>query len=481
MDNIEIEEKFISILLTYRENVAEWTSSRIGIEYFAIEHKNIISGILFSYNKNVLLTRHNYKDFLAEYKHLNHKEAAGELAIFDKCFSIQENKDNAPVLLDNIKKHYIKIKTAESFKLYNKDRDAYGELDANRKLAERLSCIETESADSPATFVELEKEHDSYMEALRKRRESPSKRLTCGIPEIDETMSVGFAPGQLTVFAAQSGSFKTTMMTNIATNVFKKSGENVLYLPLEMSYQEIMNKIVARETKIDLYKIEHAELLSEDEISQISGEIKKWQDFSNKFSILDMSERVKVSTIRAEVEKRISYFKPAIIFIDYADNLLPEKNNNRSDLELHQILSDLIYIGKKHSCHIVTAAQLSSDAIKRLREQKEGKESFAITDLKGGQTYANDANNLYAQTRHPSQPNEQLLFFCLKARGGKTSFRNNATKAILHVNPAISLIESPYKDDFTWNNKDSKVDSSILEMMHNMPTQEELDKEDEPF
>ena len=71
-------------------------------------------------------------------------------------------------------------------------------------------------------------------------------------------------------------------------------------------------------------------------------EFKKWETHNSRFSLLKMKERTKVSEIRKEIEKRISYFKPQVVFIDYLDNLIPESfRGNRSDLEMNQIIEDI--------------------------------------------------------------------------------------------------------------------------------------------
>lgn len=444
-----IEEQIVSILITHKNSAKSWADSNIDIQYFDPNFEHILSGVKYSAVKDSILTRLSYKEFLLEYKKLNNSQIAAQLSLFDKCFQDPVKVDNLPILLDRVKMNHIRRKSGDYIRDYAKNREKLGDIGANRLLADSLLQLENAVSENKANFVEIHKQKSKFLQDLQERRTNPSVRLKCGINEIDYTMTKGFKEGHLTLFCADVGSYKTTMMVNVATNIFKLYGANVLYIPLEMPADEIMTKIVARETRIDMHRIENAEQLTEDEIQALANEIDKWENLASRFSILDMAERTKVSTIRKEIEKRISYFKPRVVFIDYADNLIPDiSRGNRNDLELNDMLEDMRKMGKALGFSVVSAAQLARDALKRINEAKDGKTNpLSSTDIRGGQVYTANSDNVYAQLKKPDNPKE-LIFSCIKSRHGRTTFKKDSSRAVLAVQPEFGLIESA-PDDLT--------------------------------
>lgn len=469
-DYTDIEERFIGLLLSSKETVQKWTKEKnLGLERFSDIHKHILSGIEYAANNEVQLTRDSYKDFLSAYKKLAPQDLVAEMVIYNRCLTNGAKPDDFPILLKKIQDTYIHKKTVNILTEHKKNIEKFGHLSANRTIIDKLSDLELQSKDHKVKFLEIHQAKQSFMDALYDRRNNPEVRLTCGIPEIDDTMNVGFKPGHLTLFCADVNSFKTTIMINVALNIFELSKQeaNILYIPCEMSADEILQKIVSRETKIPGMLIEHAHKLSEDQISIISGEIDKWTGLNNRFAIMEAVDRPSVSFIRKEIERRINYFKPRVVFIDYIDNLIPEKANNRSDLEMNDTLEDLRRMGTTLGFSVVSAAQLGRDALKKLRESKEKDQSLGSTDIRGGQVMAANSDSVYAQWRNPSNPNAELMFSCIKSRHGPKTFSNNRDKTILSVKPEIGLITSPLVLD--WKTANPEQQKKIMEEISNVP------------
>jgi replicative DNA helicase len=476
-EHLNIEQQTISIFLSDKQAVSHWLSTSINHSFFDEAHQNILSAITYAHNNGVQLTRDAYRQFLSEYKKLTPAQIAAQMTTYGRCLMSAADKSGLPILLDRIRTAYTNRKTASLLNEYNKKREKVGVLGANRELIEKLMALEADTQENVAQFVELAGAKDKFMSDLLERRNNPAARLTCGIDEIDDTMNVGFKNGHLTLFSADVGSFKTTMMVNVGLNIHKLHQQNILYIPLEMPSEEIFTKIVGRELGIDMHKIEHSEKLTEPEIKQISDEFDKWHNMGSSFAVLDMAERTKVSTIRREIEKRISYFKPRVVIVDYADNLVPDISRaGRNDLELNDMLEDMRKMGKALGFSIVSAAQLARDALKKVQDQQNGKQTLSSTDIRGGQVYTANADTVYAQLRDPALPNEQLIFFAIKARHGKLTFGNGRNKTILRVRPEIALIESPNVID----TQGLPQDADVLDMLNQQPSLSDMD-DDQPF
>lgn len=475
---LEVEEQVVSILLRDVACVRKWLQGGsdkqpVGVEYFDSSHAMILAGIQYANNNDVSLTRQTYRDFLVTYYKLNPQESAAQISLYNRCLLKAGKQEDLPMLLEKVKATHIRRKTTRCFTEYKLEKDKLGDLGANRSLIEKLTSLEADTAESKSSFLEIHKGKDDFMKALMERRDNPQARLTCGIPEIDHTMNVGFKKGHLTLFCADVGAFKTTLMVNVALNMFHLHGENMLYVPLEMPAEEILQKVISRETEIPFNLIEHAEMLSKEQIEKIAEEIDKWNKLQHRFSILEMGGRAKLSWVRREIEKRINYFHPRVVFIDYADNLVPDRRQSRSDLEMNDILEDMRQMGKSLGFGVVSAGQLARDALKKVKDQKEGKENLSSTDIRGGQVMTANADTVYAQLRDPTQPGEKLILFCLKARHGSNIFPNKKDRTTLRVRGDIGLITSD-NDVQSWGN--SETNDEIIEGISHPPVDP-----DQPF
>jgi replicative DNA helicase len=274
--------------------------------------------------------------------------------------------------------------------------------------------------------------------------------------EIDECMVVGFKPGTLTLTVADVGGGKSTMMLNIAFNLFKKN-HNVMFLPLEMPFEEIFKKFLSRETLIDFNKLANPALLTDQdwEILKSHGDIIK--KFNQKFIWADVKSRPTVSEIKRAIERKLKYFKPAVVVIDYIANIKPDAGSDNW-LAIGDILKELRAMGKEHDFAILSAAQLTRDGIKKLKNDKDMSKTPGSEDLRGSHEYSADSDNIFAQMPSLDEPNRKMLLYCIKARYGKKTF-GDKNYAILDYYPEFSKIESSAVNNFT--SSDSKLDDAI--------------------
>lgn len=268
------------------------------------------------------------------------------------------------------------------------------------------------------------------------------------------------------------------MMMNIALNVFMNYGENVLFVSLEMTKDKVMNRIIARETGIDLKKISQPELLTEAELADVSKTHSKWVDKMNKFMLVDNEERMTVGDIRRIIEKNYTHFKPKVVFIDYIAILQPdEKYMKQNEYSwAGEMCKDLRQLGRKYKFSIVSAVQLGKEALKKLKQQKQLNKTAGVEDMRGSHDYSADADNIYIQWPHMNEPTQKLCVVCAKARDGKKTFIGDALMAILEIKPNIQKIGS----DNVW-----KIDASdpINDLMYkkyggDIPNLDNLEKED---
>lgn len=484
MAETEAQEKLIHSLITYSNLISEFLAQQMGPEYFDVKYRPFIYAIEQSHQDSEKFTEEYYLDFVTkavangDYKKWTKSEVEGSKLVhhaekrnFQLLSSlVKVDVNDFPLICRRVREQYIKSKSTEHFESFNvqKNKDYVMAL---RSLADDVNILVSGSGEnSGSSWEDVSEFGDEWYKNLEAEIANPRKVLQSGITPFDETMPVGFDPGSLTLIVADVGGFKSATMINISLNVCKMFGENVVYVSLEMPKDRLMQRIISREAEIDSEKLSKPNLLTDNDKLKVKKAIADFKDISSKFIILDAKERMTVSKIRAELEKRKHFFKPRLVVIDYVSILGPDAWYQK--LAEHswygQMCKDLRSLGRKMGFAVLSAVQLNREAIKSLRNQKDGKQSVGSDALRGSHDFSADADNIFVQVKHPEQSEEKLYLFCVKSRYGSTMFgpNKNQNKATLDVYPKIGKITAFV--DATWSD-DNPMASDILKKVESAP------------
>lgn len=211
----------------------------------------------------------------------------------------------------------------------------------------------------------------------------------------------------------------TNMMLNVALNIFQK-GHNVLFLPLEMDWQDFVTRMISNVSGVTYQSLLNPKQMTAEDFKKVK-EARTWISQSNKFALLDVDEQISISVLRRELERRANYFAPKVVVVDYLGLLKTQSNfGQRHDLALGELTKSLKFLGKKYGFHVITAAQLGRADIRRLRE--EGSEAHLdSTSVKGSQEVSSDVEFIFALTTPPDE-DDRLKFHVIKARYGASGY-----------------------------------------------------------
>ena len=465
---LEVQQKFINLLLHDIKHVDNWMSSAYEAEIFQEEHIIILSKIRDAYDNNVLLTRYSFREFLKEIDTKKDRLKLGHE--FSSCLQAVSSPDDFHVYLESIKKYYLQGRSQEVIAEFVKVKKEKGVEIAIKLAIDDLKGLLNRDSSSVGDLVyrdarAISKEGTDYIVGVRDGTIEEIPRVLCGIHEIDYTMGTGFAPGTLTLICAETAGFKSVMMQNIAEGV-RKDGENgrsVLYVPIEMPIDQMDRRMKAMKAKVDLSKIQNPKKLSDNEVKRL---IDSDADASGGIMyMLKTPNGCTVTSIQKQIENHITEFKPELVVVDYLENLEADdgkKNTNRPDLELRDMCQDLRAGGESGGYAVVSGAQLTKDAIKRIRKagSNETEGQINAEDLGGSQQLANCSDFVLGQCRNPQQPHELLDIYVVKSRNGSKTFENNAMKATLNVIGRFMTISSQQNGDIP---KETMIDEMFRE------------------
>lgn len=441
------ERQLIYLLLKNKDLVARFIDSELSLDHFDKSRKLILIAIAESFEQDCLLTRKHFSKFVNKIK-VPAERVSLETEL-DKCFLAMCQKDDYAFLVTEILEHYIKNTSTQYISQYaNQIKEGKDTKEKLKKLIDNLQDLDTNLSSSQheviyENILEYAPVFLQYLQDVREGNIEKETKIICNIPEIDETMVTGFAKGTLTLFCSDVGGFKSTIMLNLARNIWK-NGHNVLFVPLEMAREQMFVRLLSQETRIPSEKIFNPEQLSQEDVEKIQSSIEEMDKNNARLYMLEYGENTTVSAIKRQIERYIDIFNPEVIVVDYIGNLTPDKaRHGRNDLEIGDMLKSLRSMGKNMDFAIVSGAQIGREALKRLRNTGSGNNTAVYSeDLRGSHEYAADADNIYAQMPNQQQPQRLLDFFVVKSRNGKKSFPDGSSKATLIVNPEINLITS---------------------------------------
>ena len=480
-DTIELEKQIIHLMLHSRDAASQVAQSTVRVNHFHPNHQLLVEALIDAEAKNSQLTKLSYDAFL-ESRHVPTKVDIAQKGLFNQCRNAigGVKQDDLHALIEKKRIAYIGERSVQHLHDFqvNKDKDA---VYAAKELFEQLKVTLDEAEQSSnVTYNDIMSDdfYGQWEAELQDKRTKELSRTDCGLPELDSVMGVGFDPETLTIIAADVGGFKSTMMLNIALNIWKRHKKDVLFIGLEMPKNRLMDKIMSREARIPFDYFQNPKNVFTDEhlekCRKVRTELKGGEDGTGgRFVMFEFGERTSVSAIKRQIEKHLTHFKPCVVVIDYIANLEPDadkRRKDRNDLEIGDMLKALLKMGKpgsvsKEGFGIVTGAQLNRDALKRMKTYKGDatKFMFSSEDIQGSHQYSADATSIFCL--YPDPANKQRLFvFPVKNRYGMKVYPDGSNKAALDVQPDINLIESP--TNVTWR---SEADTNILVKAINPP------------
>lgn len=186
--------------------------------------------------------------------------------------------------------------------------------------------------------------------------------IPTGFIDLDYKMS-GLQPSDLIIIAARPSMGKTSLMLNIAQHVAFKEGKSVAIFSLEMSEEQIVNRLFAQEAQVDLQSLRMGNLSDDDweKLIESVGVIGK----SNL--VIDDTPGIAISQLRTKCRKLKLEKGVDLIIIDYIQLMSGRsgsKNESRQQ-EISEISRDLKGLARELNVPVIALSQLSRDVEKR--------------------------------------------------------------------------------------------------------------------
>ena len=178
--------------------------------------------------------------------------------------------------------------------------------------------------------------------------------MPTGFIDLDYKTS-GFQPSDLILIAARPSMGKTAFVLNIAEYMAFHSNETVAIFSLEMSKEQLVNRLFALESRVDSQILRTGNLSDNDWSSLIeaAGVIGR----SNL--IIDDTPGISVSELRSKCRKYKLEHNLGIIMIDYLQLMQGSRKSESRQQEISDISRSLKEIARELQVPVVALSQLS--------------------------------------------------------------------------------------------------------------------------
>jgi replicative DNA helicase len=262
---------------------------------------------------------------------------------------------------------------------------AYGEPDDVTKAVDEAESKVFKVAEDRVTDTTqlLSESIKSVMDRLEETfaRGDTITGTATGYHDLDELLS-GLQPSTLNIVGARPAVGKTAFALGMAVHVAQTSAKPVLVFSLEMGHNELTQRILSSEAKVDSTRMRNGRL-SESDWALIGRAIGRLE----VPLFLDDNPRVTVMEIRAKARRlKARHGGLALIVIDYLQLMTGGGNPENRQLEVSEISRNLKILARELEVPIVALSQLS-----RQLEARSDKRPM-LSDLRESGSLEQDAD-----------------------------------------------------------------------------------------
>lgn len=349
--------------------------------FYGTNHKTIYKTILELISKGIAIDSVSVSERLKEKKEF--EKAGGNkymTELIDSVPSASNIKHYAEIILKKkLMRDLLEAADDISGLGYDESKDLEEILDAAEKKIFSITNLNTSK-----NYIELKEVIGEAFERLDKLHKSSDelRGVPSGFKALDNKLS-GFQNSDLIILAARPSMGKTSFALNIARNVATKYKIPVQIFSLEMSADQLVDRMVSSESGVNLWNIRTGKGLKEEDFENIGNAISTLGE-----APIFINDEAGTSIIRMKsVARRVKSEKGlGLIIVDYLQ--LMSASNIQSDnmvAQVTEISRSLKALARELDVPVIALSQLS-----RAVEARGGKPR--LSDLRDSGSIEQDAD-----------------------------------------------------------------------------------------
>jgi replicative DNA helicase len=223
----------------------------------------------------------------------------------------------------------------------------------------------------------------SYLERIEQLHERGDEFIgvPTGFTDLDRLLG-GLNKSDLIILAARPGMGKTSLQTTMAQTAAHRYGKRIAIFNLEMSGEQLVQRMIAAETRIDSQRLRRGDLHDHEWpiFMEAIGRLSETRIF------IDDTPSITPNQLRTKCRRLYAEHGLDMIMIDYLQLMQAERSSNNRVMEISEISRSLKGLARELDVPVVAAAQLS-----RAVEQRQDKRPL-LSDLRDSGSIEQDAD-----------------------------------------------------------------------------------------
>lgn len=381
-NNIDSERALLGSIMLRPEAIHEIMDIIKADAFYAEKHRIIFQAMAELFQKNEPIDLLTLSARLTEKNQLDQTGGTNYLTELVNLVPSSANAEHYAEIV--VKKHVMRqlIEASEHISLlgYEEAEDLSVLLDMAEKKIYEVTQGKTSNK-----FIEIKDALGEAWERLDKLHKSKDEMrgVPTGFKDLDFKLS-GLQKSDLIILAARPSMGKTSFALDIARQAAVKHNIPVVIFSLEMSNQQLVDRMMAAEAKVDAWKLRTGGLKLDSDFDKIRDSL----DVLSKAPIfVDDQPANNILKMRSVVRRLKNERGVGLVVVDYLQLMAPvnSKNNDNMVQQVTEISRSLKHLAREFDVPVLALSQLS-----RAVEQRGGRPR--LSDLRDSGSIEQDAD-----------------------------------------------------------------------------------------
>ena len=378
--SVEAEQSVLGSILLDKEAMISVSETLVPEDFYKEAHKVIYESMLKLYNSQSEIDLITLTDELRDQGYL---DDIGGIAYITSLSTVVPTTSNIKYYVNIVKEKSISRQLISAANdIINLGYDGSAKVEYVLENAEKkIFDISQERATNDFQPInQVISEALSMLEKLYEEKNDVTG-LTTGFRDLNKKIN-GLQRSDLLLIAARPAMGKTAFALNLVQNAALKGDASVAVFSLEMSKEQLVQRMIASQSTVELKKIKTGTLADND-----------WPRITDGMAILsgakihiDDTPGIKISELRSKCRKLKIEKGLDLVLIDYLQLMEGEGQNERRQQEIAKISRSLKILAKELDCPVVALSQLS-----RAPEQRADHRPM-LSDLRESGSIEQDAD-----------------------------------------------------------------------------------------
>ena len=380
--NTESEMALLGSIMLRPEVLPEIMDMLVPEAFYTGKHKTIFSAMQDLYKRQEPIDLLTLSSRLKESGDI---DRVGGASFLNEIVNSVPSSSNAEHYAEIIQKKYIMRRLIEAAEHignlgYDEESELLGILDkAEKKL------YEVTSKNLSGKYVQMKDVINTAMDRLDRLHNSKDeiRGVPTGFKDLDFKLS-GLQNSDLVILAARPSMGKTSLALDIARNAAIRSNIPTMIFSLEMSTQQLVDRMLAAESRVDAWKLRTGKLSLDSEFDKIRSSL---DPLSKAPLFIDDQAANNILKMRSVVRRLKHEKNLGLVIVDYLQLMAPVQTKGGDNMvqQITEISHSLKQLAKEFDIPVLALSQLS-----RAVESRGGRPR--LSDLRDSGSIEQDAD-----------------------------------------------------------------------------------------